>query len=153
MALVYQFNILFFLPYFLHSNNIPISIFSFLLSALSANTKWKALLFIYASTNSYFFDTHYFSKIMFLASIFLSFNIYRNLIFDTITENKQYFSGLFSLMVLFGFRSLSDILNVSLHTISQIILSGLCISLGYSIICYRFEKLREREVSTIKSPR
>lgn len=90
---------------------------------------------------------------MFLASLFLSVTIYRNLIFDTISDNKQYFSGVFALMALFGFRSLGEILSIHLNIVSQIILSFSCISLGYSIISFRFQELRDRELSTIKNPR
>lgn len=153
VAFIYQLNILFLLPYFLYAPNSVISILSFILSALSSNTKWKALLFIYTTTNSYFHQADYFSKVLFLASLFLTLTIYRNLIFDTISDNKQYFSGIFALMALHGFRSVGEILNIRLHIVAQVILFFWCISLGHSIICLRFEELRDRELSSIKKPR
>lgn len=79
--------------------------------------------------------------------------IYANLLFDSISDNKYYFTGLFALLILNGFRCLANILGVRLSVIPQICLGLACVSLGYSIICYRFEHLKRKDINKLKNPR
>ena len=79
--------------------------------------------------------------------------IYKNLTFDSIKENKQFFTGFFILMVVHGFINISYFFSIELSLFSLASLGLASGSLGYSIILYRFSSLRSKDIDHIKSSR
>lgn len=153
LVFFFQLNLLWSLPSFLSTGNPVMTILMFAVSALSCNQKGKALIFLFCMVVWLAGQGITYSQVITLSALFMCLIIYKSLVFDTISENKQFFTGFFAIMLANTFINLSFFLELQL---SLIALGGLTLAagaLGYSIILFRFEGLRGKKVEQIKSPR
>lgn len=153
LVLFFQLNLLWMLPSFLFATHPALSVAMLVLSGLSCNQKGKALVFLFSTTVSLAGAGITYSQVITLSALFMCLIIYKSLIFDTISENKQFFTGFFTLMLANAFVNLSFFLEVHLSYISLAFLALAAASLGYSVILYRLQGLRSKNPEQIKSAR
>lgn len=153
LVAVFQLNMLWALPSYIFATNPVVSGLMFLASVLSCTDKGKALIFLFCSLNSFSGGPNTYSQVMTVSCLFMCLIIYKNLTFDSIKENKQFFMGFFILMVVHGFINISYFFSIELSLVSLASLGLASGSLGYSIILYRFSSLRSKDIDHIKSSR
>ena len=83
-------------------------------------------------------------------STFILIKIYKEMIFPSSAENKQFFTGFFALAVLslVEFLARSTRQHLQLRLGDQLIMSPFIIMLGYTLICYKSKKLMKSSALT-----
>ena len=91
-------------------------------------------------------------RIGFACSSLLAIVIYKNFIFSTIKDNKQYFSGFFGIAFASLNKSIAEILSIRLHLLSITVITLLALYVGYALITKRVFELKELKMDRIKNP-
>ena len=150
--LFFGYNHFFYYPIFLNSQLSSYCFPNMLVGLIACNEKWKAYLYLFVVGNALFADyPSVLTPYIILASLFISLEIEKSLLFKTIQDNLTYFVGF---ATIFLFVSLKQIL-VSLGLITTqanyifaIIPFG--VLLAYRVIKSRVARLREGELAEIR---
>jgi len=78
--------------------------------------------------------------------------IYENLIFPTLQENKEYFTGFFAITITYLGLAVAELLEIELPPVALAVIALLSLNIGRSYIVQRVQSIREGGTKDIKDP-
>ena len=135
----YAYNSLFMLPAFLYTSNLVWQVFLLINSVCSVNDKWKAIILLFVTGDNFFRNSLRNPYFLALSTPFICLMTYRSLLFDSVKDNTQYFTGFFVVAVVSIALVLGRSLGFELKLISQVALGFFAAKVGHQIITTRVQ--------------
>lgn len=150
MFIFHDYNMLYLLPTSVYVRNDVLSVLLWISSAFSCNRKWKLYLFLFIVCESYISQSNFYSQYLGAGSLSLCMVIYKNLIFETNSDNREYFIGFLVICITNTAQLFTKTLEIQLHYLLMGFIAVVSAILANMIFSVRINQIRTLELETLR---